>query len=64
MAGRLENDSWNVQVNESTYQRVTRALEKTPLYENEGDEYVNSTGLYVRYEGEIVRVMVFSRRPV
>lgn len=62
--GAITDNGSQVSVTESEYDRVTDALGEAPLYRNEGDEWVNATGLYVRADGQVVRVMVYSQRPV
>ncbi|WP_435177193.1 hypothetical protein [Halorussus sp. AFM4] len=61
--GAVTGNGSQVSVSKSEYDRVTDALGEAPLYENEGDRWVNSTGLYVRADGQVVRVMVYSQRP-
>lgn len=51
-------------VTETEYHRVTHSLSKTPLYTTESDRWVNATGLYVRVNGQIVRIMVYTQTPV
>lgn len=61
--GAKTDNGSQISVTKSEYGRVNEALAVTPLYQNDGDEWVNSTGLYVRTDGQVVRVMVYSQTP-
>lgn len=53
-----EKEGAQINVSEAVYQNVTDALEKTPLYTNERG-YMSKEGLYVDYNGTVVRVSAY-----